>query len=95
MTIVCPRCRKTGARQDHCGTYRGGTPWRQVRRARACLPRGESRAFCEECGEPIPEARRRALPGVRLCLECQQEADKEQHAVHLYNRKGSKDSQLR
>jgi len=32
---------------------------------------------------------------VRLCLECQQEADKEQHAVHLYNRKGSKDSQLR
>ena len=67
----------------------------EVRRARACLPRGESRAFCEECGEPIPEARRRALPGVRLCLECQQEADKEQHAVHLYNRKGSKDSQLR
>ena len=32
---------------------------------------------------------------LRLCLECQQEADKEQHAVHLYNRKGSKDSQLR
>lgn len=28
MTIVCPRCRKTVARQDHCGTYRGGTPWR-------------------------------------------------------------------
>lgn len=50
----------------------------EVRRARACLPRGESRAFCEECGEPIPEARRRALPGVRLCLECQQEADKPQ-----------------
>ena len=46
-------------------------------------------------GEPIPEARRRALPGVRLCLECQQEADQEQHAVHPYNRKGSKDSQLR
>ena len=67
----------------------------EVRRARACLPRGESRAFCEECGEPIPEARRRALPGVRLCLECQQEADREQPAVHLYNRKGSKDSQLR
>lgn len=67
----------------------------EVRRARACLPQGESRAFCEECGEPIPEARRRALPGVRLCLECQQEADREQYAVHLYNRKGSKDSQLR
>ena len=35
------------------------------------------------------------LPEPELCLECQQEADKEQHAVHLYNRKGSKDSQLR
>lgn len=67
----------------------------EVRRARAALPRGESRAFCEECGEPIPEARRKALPGVRLCLECQQEADREQQAVSLYNRKGSKDSQLR
>lgn len=67
----------------------------EVRRARAALPKGESRAFCEECGEPIPEARRRALPGVRLCLECQQEADREQQVVSLYNRKGSKDSQLR
>lgn len=67
----------------------------EVRRARAALPKGESRAFCEECGEPIPEARRKALPGVRLCLECQQEADREQQVVSLYNRKGSKDSQLR
>ena len=56
---------------------------------------GREPCLCEECGEPIPEARRRALPGVRLCLECQQEADQEQHAVHPYNRKGSKDSQLR
>ena len=67
----------------------------EVRRARAALPKGESRAFCEECGEPIPEARRKALPGVRLCLECQQDADREQQVVSLYNRKGSKDSQLR
>ena len=67
----------------------------EVRRARANLPKGESREFCEECGEPIPEARRRALPGVRLCVECQEEADREQRTVSLYNRKGSKDSQLR
>ena len=66
-----------------------------VRRAGACLRRGASRAVGEVCGARIRGARRRALPGVRLCLECQQEADKEQHAVHLYNRKGSKDSQLR
>lgn len=25
---------------------------------------------CKECGEPIPEARRKAVPGVELCLEC-------------------------
>ena len=56
---------------------------------------GGPEPVCPGAREPIPEARRRALPGVRLCLECQQEADKEQHAVHLYNRKGSKDSQLR
>lgn len=67
----------------------------EVRRARASLPQGVSLQYCEECGETIPEARRRALPGVRLCITCQEEADKEQRAVALYNRKGSKDSQLR
>ena len=67
----------------------------EIRRARACLPRGESLRFCEECGAPIPEARQLAIPGVRLCIECQEEADREQRAVSLYNRRGSKDSQLR
>ena len=27
---------------------------------------------CEECGRRIPEARRRALPGVATCLPCQE-----------------------
>lgn len=29
---------------------------------------------CEasDCGEPIPEARRRAIPGVLFCIECQE-----------------------
>ena len=67
----------------------------EVARARRNLPKGESLHFCEECGEPIPEARRKALPGVRLCVACQEEADKDQRAVSLYNRRGSKDSQLR
>lgn len=67
----------------------------EVARARRCLPKGESLYFCEECGEEIPEARRKAMPGARLCLACQEEADKEQRAVSLYNRRGSKDSQLR
>ena len=67
----------------------------EVRRARAALPKGESLLFCEECGAEIPEARRKALPGVRLCVSCQEEADKLAQRVGPYNRKGSKDSQLR
>ena len=56
---------------------------------------GESLEECEECGEPIPLARRRAMPGVRLCLECQQEADRSDKALSLYNRRHSKSSQLK
>lgn len=26
--------------------------------------------FCEECGEPIPEARRVAQPGCTHCVDC-------------------------
>ncbi len=67
----------------------------EVKRARRNVPDGESLLICEECGEEIPEARRQAIPGVRLCIACQEEADKEQKATQLYNRRGSKDSQLR
>ncbi|ELO1553898.1 TraR/DksA family transcriptional regulator [Aeromonas hydrophila] len=31
---------------------------------------GESRHQCEECDDPIPEERRRHIPGVRLCVPC-------------------------
>ncbi len=34
-----------------------------------------SRTHCIDCEEPIPEARRRAVPGVTLCIDCQQERD--------------------
>ncbi len=67
----------------------------EIARARRSLPKGDSLSHCEECGEEILQARRDALPGVRLCIACQQEADKEQQTVSLYNRRGSKDSQLR
>ncbi|MDO4708589.1 MAG: DksA/TraR family C4-type zinc finger protein [Pseudomonadota bacterium] len=66
-----------------------------IARARSRLPRGESLARCEECDAPIPEARRRAIPGVRLCVPCQEADDAEQAAFSGYNRRGSKDSQLR
>jgi len=63
--------------------------------ARGCLPAGESLTHCEECGAEIPAARRRALPGVRLCVNCQTGLEEEQAFHSGYNRRGSKDSQLR
>lgn len=33
---------------------------------------GEGTLECEECGESIPEARRKALPGCRTCVDCQE-----------------------
>lgn len=66
-----------------------------VKRARDQLPRGESLANCEECDKRIPPARREAVPGVRLCITCQAEHDKKAVIQSGYNRRGSKDSQLR
>lgn len=65
-----------------------------VQRARSRLHRGQSRKNCEECGAAIPEARRKAVPGVRLCITCQSAQDATQ-VTSAYNRRGSKDSQLR
>lgn len=65
-----------------------------VKAARARLPKGTSAEFCDECGEPIPEKRRLAVPGVRRCIACQSGQDtKVSHSA--INRRGSKDSQLR
>lgn len=66
-----------------------------IKRARSRLPQGPGRSHCEECEAPIPEARRQALPGVRLCVSCQEAQDREQGIASGYNRRGSKDSQLR
>jgi phage/conjugal plasmid C-4 type zinc finger TraR family protein len=63
--------------------------------ARSRLPSGESLTHCEECGVVIPVARREAIPGVRLCVKCQTEHDKEETSVQGMNRRASKDSQLR
>ena len=66
-----------------------------VEQARSRLPKGESLTHCEECGESIPEARRLAVPGVRRCIECQEENDRQESAQSGVNRRASKDSQLR
>jgi phage/conjugal plasmid C-4 type zinc finger TraR family protein len=69
-----------------------------VLRARAQLAAksssAESAKECDDCGEPIPERRREARPGVRTCVACQSERDSRPVAGGI-NRRGSKDSQLR
>ncbi|MFZ5606413.1 MAG: DksA/TraR family C4-type zinc finger protein [Pseudomonadota bacterium] len=66
-----------------------------IARARSRLPSGPGLTHCEECGAAIPQARRKAIPGVRLCVACQQARDAGEAAFAGYNRRGSKDSQLR
>lgn len=66
-----------------------------VKLARSRLPEGESSTHCDECEAVIPEARRNAIPGVRLCVDCQSMLEKRQTPPTGFNRRGSKDSQLK
>lgn len=66
-----------------------------LQRIRSEMPQGESLEHCEECRADIPLARREALRGVRLCVACQSERDRHRTTYSGYNRRGSKDSQLR
>lgn len=67
-----------------------------IQRARQQLDaQSPSATHCDECGEPIPARRRDAVPGVRLCVACQSQADNEAAAAAIVNRRASKDSQLR
>ena len=49
--------------------------WRQAARRRGagkgaacCAPTTE----CIDCGDPIPERRRQAVPGCKRCVDCQE-----------------------
>lgn len=66
-----------------------------INRVRSQLPQGPSLTHCAECDAEIPEARRTAFDGVRLCVSCQDAHDRETAKFSGYNRRGSKDSQLR
>ena len=66
-----------------------------IQRARSRLPQGPAATQCAHCGAAIAEARRQAIPGVRLCLTCQEAEDQDAQQFSGYNRRGSKDSQLR
>ena len=61
--------------------------------ARSQLGDGKSLTHCMDCRKQIPEARRKALSGVKYCVGCQSVRDSK--VCSGYNRRGSKDSQLR
>jgi len=82
---------KDGAVQDQIDASVGDA----VKRARQQMPSGDSLDKCEECEKAIPPARQKAIPGVRLCVTCQEEFDSSREQESLFNRRGSKDSQLR
>ncbi|MEJ6389627.1 DksA/TraR family C4-type zinc finger protein [Gymnodinialimonas ulvae] len=58
-------------------------------------PQGESLTHCADCEEPIPDARRAAIPGVKLCIDCASDRDAQPAHRGGINRRGSKDSQLK
>ncbi|XID75601.1 DksA/TraR family C4-type zinc finger protein [Alkanindiges sp. WGS2144] len=66
-----------------------------LQRARQALPMGDSAEFCEECDQPIARARQLAIPGVQHCVSCQSKLEAQAKKFELFNRRGSKDSQLR
>jgi phage/conjugal plasmid C-4 type zinc finger TraR family protein len=66
-----------------------------INRAKSQLRAGPGLSHCSDCGSEIPAARRNAIPGVRLCVPCQAAHDRDAAEFSGYNRRGSKDSQLR
>lgn len=66
-----------------------------INQAKSRLPQGPSLQHCAECGAEIPQARREAVTGVRFCIACQEIHDRDAAVSSGYNRRGSKDSQLR
>ena len=43
---------------------------------RAKIGVGPGLTHCQECGDKIPKARRLAVPGVQLCVDCQNYAER-------------------
>lgn len=50
---------------------------RAMEKIRAARSQGESMKNCVECGAPIPEKRRKYIPGCTRCVHCQTEFEKE------------------
>ena len=47
-----------------------------LKKAKESLSDGPSAFYCTDCEEPIPEARRRHVPGCTRCTECQAAAER-------------------
>lgn len=58
----------------------------QARRAGlAGKTEADSADCCEACGEDIPVARRRAVPGCQLCVVCQTRAEGQRERKGIYD----------
>lgn len=53
---------------DHASEYQERLNDEAV--ANRVIYQGESAEDCEECGDTIPSARRKAIPGVQQCVGC-------------------------
>jgi len=69
---------------DIAADYQGRLNADGIEAARANLPdpAAESAELCEWCGDPIPEGRRRAQKGCRLCVNCQPQKDRLASPAH-------------
>lgn len=62
----------------------------QAQRRRAGLAGktiADSAVDCDLCDEPLPELRRQTIPGVRLCVECQDAIERQGFFVKWNNNK--------
>jgi phage/conjugal plasmid C-4 type zinc finger TraR family protein len=75
---------KEGAVQDQIDA----TVKDAVKRAQSNLPTGPGLSHCAECAGEIPAARRDAIPGVRLCITCQDNQDRDATRFSGINRRG-------
>lgn len=64
--------------QEHEQNLREDALKLQARRAGAVgTDARKSRRYCFECGDPIPQARRSAIPGVQTCIDCQEQIERQ------------------
>lgn len=70
-----PQDHEPGDIADHAEAREAELREDAIAEVRARVQHGDweslSAKWCEECGERVPDARRKAVVGVQLCVECQ------------------------